>query len=136
MSRLLFLCVIAAPALGLAEPGTLKPAKVDFQRDVLPVLSTRCFHCHGPDEKAREAKLRLDMREDALRDRDGLQAIVPGNSKKSEIIERVTTTDEDDIMPPKKHDKPLTAAEVDVLKRWIDAGADYDVHWAFVPPKR
>src|SRR5688572_1918735 len=108
MSRIsLLIASWSLPLVALAEPGAAKPAKVDFRRDVLPVLSTRCFHCHGPDEGSREAKLRLDVREDALKDRDGFQAIVPGDIKKSEMIVRITSDDEDEVMPPKKHDKPL-----------------------------
>jgi mono/diheme cytochrome c family protein len=137
MSRIsLLIASWSLPLVALAEPGAAKPAKVDFRRDVLPVLSTRCFHCHGPDEGSREAKLRLDVREDALKDRDGFQAIVPGNIKKSEMIVRITSDDEDEVMPPKKHDRPLTAGEVDILKRWIESGADYELHWSFVKPKR
>ena len=119
-----------------AEPGAQKAAKLDFRRDVLPVLSARCFHCHGPDEEAREAKLRLDVREDAIKDRDGIQAIVPGDVKKSEVIVRITTDDEEEAMPPKKHDKPLTPGEVEILKQWVASGADYEQHWSFVKPKR
>ena len=136
MSRLIPFLFLSASWSALAEPGALKANKVDFRRDVLPVLSSRCFHCHGPDEGSREAKLRLDMRDDAIKDRDGIQAIVPGNSAKSEVFVRITSEDEDEAMPPKKHDKPLTKTEIDVLKRWIDAGAEYDLHWSFVAPKR
>jgi hypothetical protein len=132
----LLLASLSLPFVALAEPGAAKGAKVDFRRDVLPVLSTRCFHCHGPDEGSREAKLRLDVREDAIKDRDGFQAIVPGDIKKSEMIVRITSDDEDEVMPPKKHDKPLTPAEVDILKKWIESGADYELHWSFVKPKR
>lgn len=136
MRRFLFPIILASSAGVFAEPGAPKPSKVDFRRDVLPVLSSRCYHCHGPDEGSREAKLRLDVREDAIKDRDGIQAIVPGNSKLSEVVIRITSKDEDELMPPEKHDKPLTPAEIDVLKRWIDGGAEYDQHWAFVAPKR
>lgn len=136
MPRTALIPLLTLPLAALAEPGAIKANKVDFRRDVLPVLSSRCFHCHGPDEGSREAKLRLDVREDAIKDRSGIQAIVPGNSAKSEVFVRITTDDEDESMPPKKHDKPLTKAEVEVLKKWIDAGAEYDQHWSFVAPKR
>ena len=122
------------PVLAAAEPGAPIVKKVDFQREVLPVLSAKCFHCHGPDEHKREAKLRLDVREDALKDREGTRAIVPGNPKLSEVIERLTTDDEDDKMPPPKKDKPLTPAEVEIIRQWIAEGAPYEQHWSFVKP--
>lgn len=123
------------PLTALAEPGAQKAAKVDFRRDVLPVLSSKCFHCHGPDEHAREAKLRLDVRDDALKDRDGIKAIVPGDPKLSEVLVRITSKDEDEVMPPPKKEKGLTPAEVEVLRQWIAQGADYEQHWSFVKPK-
>ena len=107
---------------------------VDFRREVQPILSDKCFHCHGPDEKAREAKLRLDTPEGALRLRDGAAVIVPGNGAGSELILRVTSPHADEAMPPPESKLArLTPAEIDVLKRWIDAGARYEAHWAFVP---
>jgi hypothetical protein len=129
------LALLALPLAALAEPGAQKTIKVDFRRDVLPVLSKNCFHCHGPDDKAREAKLRLDVREDAIKDRDGIKAIVPGDPKLSEAIVRVTSKDEDEVMPPPKQDKPLSAAEVEILRQWIAQGANYEQHWSFVKPK-
>src|SRR5687768_4458443 len=103
MLRTVLIILLTLSGSTLAEPGAPKPGKVDFRRDVLPVLSSRCFHCHGPDDKAREAKLRLDVREDAIKDRDGFQAIIPGNSAESEAIIRITSKDEDEVMPPPKH---------------------------------
>ena len=131
--RFVILAVTLVPAFVLAEPGALKG--VDFRRDVLPVISSKCFHCHGPDEKARKAKLRLDVREDALLDRDGLRAVVPGDPAKSEMILRITSKDEEEVMPPPKEDKPLTAAEAEILRKWIAQGAEYSQHWAFVKPQ-
>lgn len=107
---------------------------VDFNRDIRPLLSNRCFLCHGPDEGNRKAKLRLDNREGALRDLDGYSAVVPGKPSMSEIIVRVL--DDDDPMPPTKHGKRLSAHEIDLLKRWVEQGATYDKHWAYVKPKR
>src|SRR5215216_4266815 len=112
-----FLLFLAVPLSALAESGAQKAAKVEFRRDVLPVLSAKCFHCHGPDEHSREAKLRLDVREDALKDRDGIKAIVPGNPKLSEVLLRVTSKDEDELMPPPKKEKALTPAEIEVLRQ-------------------
>ena len=107
--------------------------KVSFNKDVRPILST-CFYCHGPDEKHREAKLRLDVRESAIAERDGVRAIVPGKPDESELLQRVVSEDKDDVMPPPKAKKPLlTKKEVAVLRRWIEQGAEYEGHWAFQP---
>ena len=111
-------------------------AKVEFNRDIRPILSDTCFHCHGFDEKERKSGLRLDVRDDALkRAKSGAVAIVPGNIEKSELIARVMTTDEDDLMPPTKLHKPLTPHQKDLLKQWIAEGAEYQGHWAFITPK-
>ena len=112
------------------------PEKVSFNTHVRPILSNNCFYCHGPDEKHREAKLRLDVREDAVRDLGGYAAIVPGKPDASEIIKRITTDDEDDLMPPVKSKKKLTPEQKETLKRWIAQGASYERHWSFEPPKR
>ncbi|MFO1482324.1 MAG: DUF1553 domain-containing protein [Verrucomicrobiaceae bacterium] len=108
------------------------PAKVKFNRDVRPILSDKCFFCHGPDPKKREADLRLDMRDEALAGK----AFVPGKAEASELIQRVLTTDADDHMPPAKSKlSDLTAAEIAILKQWIDEGAEYEAHWSFIPLK-
>src|SRR3954453_4068937 len=110
---------------------------VDFNRDVRPLLSSKCFQCHGPDDQARKAKLRLDLRDAATKPgKSGQTPIVPGKADQSEIVRRATTSDEDDVMPPPKSGPPLTPAQVSVLKRWIDQGAPYAVHWAYVKPTR
>src|SRR5205085_3558077 len=98
-------------------------AQVDYGRDILPILSDNCYHCHGPDEKARKAKLRLDMKEGAFRTKDGVTVIVPGNSKKSELVRRITSSDPDDLMPPPKSNRKLTPKQIDLLTRWVDQGA-------------
>lgn len=108
------------------------PAKVKFNRDVRPILSDKCFFCHGPDPKKREADLRLDMRDEALE----AKAFVPGKAEISELIHRVLTTDADDHMPPAKSKLgDLTADEIAILKQWINEGAEYEAHWAFIPLK-
>jgi mono/diheme cytochrome c family protein len=123
-----------------ADADADKPAKaknadaVSFNRDVRPILSENCFACHGPDPKTREAGLRLDVREAAVADIDGYRAIVPGDHEASEIWLRMT--DELDPMPPVKSHKQLTPEEIDLLARWIDQGAAYERHWAYVPPTR
>ena len=109
----------------------------DFNREVRPILSNYCFKCHGPDDKTRKAKLRLDVRESALREADsGLKTIVPGQPDESEVIVRIFSKDPDEVMPPPSMKKDLTAAQRDILKRWIAAGAEYQPHWAFVKPQR
>jgi mono/diheme cytochrome c family protein len=115
-------------------PPSEKP--VDFVRDIRPILSDNCFKCHGPDEKERKAKLRLDVRDAAIAERDGGAAIVPGHPEKSTLIERLTTDDPEAVMPPPKTGKKLTPQQIDLLKNWIRQGASYVDHWAFVPPKR
>src|SRR5580765_1273782 len=112
-----------------ATPG---PSVIDFTRDVRPILSDNCYQCHGPDEQARKAKLRLDTKDGAFRIKDGKSIIIPGKSPESEIIRRVTQTDPDEMMPPPKSNRKLTAAQIDVLKRWVDQGAKWDLHWALV----
>lgn len=105
--------------------------------EVQRLLSDRCFLCHGPDEGTRQAELRLDMREEAVRNRDGVFIIKPGDPSASEILSRVTSNDKEVVMPPPDsgHDK-LTPDQVDLLRRWIQQGADWSAHWAFVAPVR
>ncbi|MCB1275642.1 DUF1553 domain-containing protein [Prosthecobacter sp.] len=127
MTRGLFVSILFFTTSLLAAP-----AKVKFNRDVRPILSDKCFFCHGPDPKKREADLRLDMRDEAL----AAKAFVPDKAEMSELIQRIVTTDEDDHMPPAKSKLgDLTAAEIAILKQWIDEGAEYEAHWSFIPLK-
>ena len=127
----------AACVLLLAVQPLRAADAVDFNREVRAILSENCFTCHGPDEKARKSELRLDVREAALKPaKSGAIAIVPGNTAKSELLKRITTKDDDDVMPPVKTGKKLTAAQIEVLRRWIEQGAKQAEHWAFVPPLR
>ncbi|HEX5052782.1 MAG TPA: PSD1 and planctomycete cytochrome C domain-containing protein [Planctomycetota bacterium] len=110
---------------------------VRYGRDVRPILADRCFRCHGPDAQAREADLRLDLREQALAARDGGAAIVPFDPAASLLWQRVCNEDADERMPPQRSGKPrLSPAELAVVADWILAGADYEPHWAFVAPRR
>ncbi len=112
-------------------------AKVDFSRDILPILSDRCFLCHGPDADARAADLRLDRFEWATAELDsGTKAIVPGAPNASELVRRITSRDDSEQMPPPDSGKTLSAGEVELLTRWIAQGAQYKQHWAFEPIKR
>jgi mono/diheme cytochrome c family protein len=122
--------------LALAFPAAAAPAP-DFQREVRPILSRQCFACHGPDEHARKANLRLDLRDAALAPaKSGQRAVVPGKPEQSELVRRITSTDHNKLMPPPETKKQLTAAEADTLRRWVTAGADYQPHWAFIKPKQ
>jgi hypothetical protein len=144
MKRILVLLGIAtlagavlAQQRGRPAPAPKTAGKVQFGRDILPILSTNCFACHGPDEKARKAKLRLDLAETALRKlRSGEYAVVPGHPEKSELIARIFSKDASERMPPPKSNHKLKESEKQLLKRWIAEGAEYQRHWAFVAPKR
>ena len=119
-----------------AEPGPSPRRKVDFNREVRPILAKNCFACHGQDEAKRAKGLRLDVREAATKPlKSGETAIVPGDTESSALIIRVTEDDETVRMPPAKTGNRLAPAEVDVLKRWIDQGAEYARHWAWIPPE-
>src|SRR5688572_24462015 len=110
------------------------PEQISYNRHVRPILSNNCFYCHGPDEKHREADLRLDIRDGATADLGGHAAIVPGKPAESMILARVTARDDDERMPPPHSKKPpLTADQVEILRRWIAQGAEYEGHWAFLP---
>lgn len=109
---------------------------VDFQRDIRPILSNACFDCHGPDAKARKAKLRLDLpARDALVGGDKA-IIVPGRPEQSELMRRITAADAAERMPPAKHTRQLKAGEIELLRRWIVQGAKWQTHWALTPPGR
>ncbi|MCB1233654.1 MAG: DUF1549 domain-containing protein [Verrucomicrobiae bacterium] len=129
--RGLLAAVVFVPLAAGAEPP------VDFAREIRPILSDRCFKCHGFDDLTREADLGLHTREFATADLGGYRAVEPGNPEKSEIIARMITDDPDDLMPPAKSNKPkLTEKEIALFNRWIAEGAKYEQHWAFLPPVR
>jgi hypothetical protein len=115
-----------------AAPANGGNAKIEYNRDVRPILSDNCFYCHGPDDAKRKGKFRLDQRESAI----AKGAIVPGKPADSTLVDRIQTSDPDDIMPPPETHKTLTAAQKDVLKRWVDQGAEYKPHWSFIAPVR
>jgi len=109
-------------------------APIEFARDVRPILSDRCFACHGPDAAKREAGLRLDLRDAAIKKlASGHAAIVPGDSSQSELVRRLTVHDLDQRMPPAASKLSVSPSEVEVLRRWIDEGAAYTLHWSFEP---
>ena len=103
-------------------------AQVSFNDDIRPLLSNSCYRCHGPDEGDRKGKLRLDTREGALHERKGFAAIVPGNLEDSELIYRIVTDDEDEVMPPPGKGDRFTKEQIELFKQWIQEGANYEVH--------
>ncbi|MEQ1850115.1 MAG: DUF1553 domain-containing protein [Chthoniobacteraceae bacterium] len=130
-SAAVFLVFLPVGAAGDDPPG------VDFSRDILPILSETCFQCHGPDENAREAELRLDTKEGAHgAGESGKKVVIPGRSSESELIRRITATDPDDLMPPRKSNRKLTGPQIEMLKRWVDTGAPWGKHWAYEAPRR
>ncbi|MCI0359800.1 MAG: DUF1549 domain-containing protein, partial [Planctomycetaceae bacterium] len=117
--------------LSAEEPQKSKP-QISFTRQIKPILSNKCFVCHGPDEKERKAELRLDIRDEAVP-----SVIKPGDSAHSEMVVRVTSDDPELKMPPVKSKRPvLTADEIALIRKWIDQGAVYDAHWSYVKPTR
>ena len=129
--------LVGLVALGAGMPrargadASPSPA-IEFNRDIRPILSENCFACHGPDSAARKADLRLDRREVAVE----LEAIVPNDPEASELVARIESDDPVQRMPPKSVNKTLTAAQKELLKRWIAAGAEYQPHWSLIAPKR
>ena len=119
------------------EPGTPKARTVDFNRDVRPILAKNCFACHGQDEAKREANgLRLDQRESAVKPlKSGETAIVPGDADSSALFLRVAEEDDTLRMPPRKSGNRLSPSEVEILRGWIEQGANYAPHWALVAPR-
>lgn len=135
MKYTVFILTVISMVGGPCRDTAAKEA-VDFNRDVRPLLSDRCFSCHGPDEEHREADLRLDRAEELLKDRDGSPAVVPGDADKSTLLQRILSDDPDLRMPPVDSGKSMKPAEIDILRRWITDGATITDHWAFVPPQR
>ncbi|MDV6032185.1 MAG: DUF1549 domain-containing protein [Phycisphaera sp. RhM] len=127
--------LVAADAQPIESSGSGQADvhRVDFNRDVRPILAKHCFTCHGPDEGTREADLRLDTQAGSRQDQGGYQAIKPGAAEESELILRVTSDDEDLRMPPSDGHPPLGEAEIATLRRWINSGGQYEVHWSFQP---
>jgi len=122
-----------------ALPAAEKPAagSIDYNRQIRPLLSNHCFKCHGPDAAQRQGGFRLDVRDSALAAAEsGARPIVPGDQGRSELLRRITATSADEQMPPPDENKPLTAADKQLLAQWIAEGAKYQTHWAFVAPQR
>jgi hypothetical protein len=118
--------------LAVSGPAVWAADKLEYNRDIRPILAENCFACHGPDKNTRKAELRLDVREEAIK----AGAIVPGKPAECELLDKIFAQEPTERMPPPRSGKKLTAAQKELLKRWIAAGAEYQPHWAFIPPKR
>ena len=136
LATLLATIVVAASSpVRAAEPPI--PARIEFNRDVRPILSDTCFHCHGPDKNARQAELRLDIREEAVKAAgSGETPIVPGKAEESALVQRVFSEDGEVVMPPRESHKTLTPRQKEILKEWVAQGAEYQQHWSFEPPAK
>ena len=128
--RALILALSASPGKAVEKP------RVDYGRDVRPILSENCFHCHGQDSKKRMAGLRLDSAEGALALRGGRAALVPGKPEASGIYQRITAEHTARKMPPVSSNRSLTEEQIAILKQWIEDGGEYSRHWAFTAPSR
>lgn len=133
----LWLTVLTAIGLATIGRAATPPAAVpvDFVKDVRPILTDNCFSCHGPDDKTRKGKLRLDLKDEANKaGKSGRPAIIPGKPEESELVKRLVTGDADDLMPPAKSKRVLSAAQIETIRRWVAEGAPYTSHWAFEKP--
>jgi Protein of unknown function (DUF1553)/Protein of unknown function (DUF1549)/Concanavalin A-like lectin/glucanases superfamily/Planctomycete cytochrome C len=129
-----WLIILALILAGLPVRRAFAAAAVDFSLQIRPLLADRCFKCHGPDDRTRKAKLRLDLAESAFAPRgQGSYAIVPGHPERSELWRRINAADEDERMPPLASKLSLTPEEKDLLRQWIQLGAEYKPHWSFIP---
>ncbi len=132
------MCLLAGP-LGIRAAQSGAPpmvSPVTFNRDIRPILSDNCYSCHGPDKDKRKAKLRLDTHDglfDAIKDR---RPIFPGKPEQSEIYRRIISTDPDELMPKSGSGKTLSPRQIALIKRWIEQGAKWEGHWAYIPPIR
>lgn len=134
--QFLTLFVVVTPSLAAAPAAGTAGTKVDFSAEIRPIIAKKCYHCHGPDESSRKAKLRLDSFDEATRARRAGAAVVPGRPDESLLVKRVLAHAEDEVMPPPETKNPLTAGEVALLQRWIAQGANYTPHWAWIKPVR
>ncbi|MEZ5044355.1 MAG: PSD1 and planctomycete cytochrome C domain-containing protein [Saprospiraceae bacterium] len=134
----LFLLILVFIWQCSANPGQLAKGELDFNFHIRPILSDKCFKCHGPDANKREADLRLDTKEGAfaaLKDQPGHFALVPGKPRESEVFQRITSSDTSLLMPPPEANLTLSQREIDLIEKWISQGAEYKPHWSFIPPK-
>jgi hypothetical protein len=129
--------VLPIVAIFIASHTSLRAAdNVDFNRDIRPLLSDHCYQCHGPDEKQRKAKLRLDTKDGLFTKREDGIPVVPSHLDQSDLYRRITAKNENERMPPPDKGKKLTETQIALLKRWIEQGAQYKGHWAYIAPTR
>ena len=135
--RLLLSLSLAVIFLSAPGFGKEKPGEVDFLEDVRPILAGKCFPCHGPDKAKRKSSLRLDTAAGVFSKRkSGHRVVVPGDPDASLLIERIETSDQDELMPPVDSELALSPVQVDILRRWVDSGAQWKEHWAYKVPVR
>ena len=136
-AMLVCLCVaMLGLPLTFAEHHETAQAPVDYNLDIRPILSNNCYACHGPDEKSRQAGLRLDTKTGAFSEPSGYPIITPGKPEESELYNRIISEDENYQMPPADFNKTLTPEQIEKIKRWISEGATWKEHWAFTTPVR
>jgi len=131
VSRLVFVMIVTTAVLWAAGDDQ---TPVRFNRDIKPILTDACYHCHGPDPESRKGKLRLDVEEGFFGSREGGPIVVRGKPEASRLLTRLTTKDADELMPPAKTKKVLTAAQIDLVRRWVAQGAVMEKHWSFSAP--
>ncbi|MFL3667147.1 MAG: c-type cytochrome domain-containing protein, partial [Verrucomicrobiota bacterium] len=132
MSLLFGTAILALPLNSIATTDATKERPVNFNQAISPILSKHCLECHGPDANQRKARLRLDIYDKAISPRKSKPAaILPGNSAESLLVERITSKNSDERMPPPGNGTKLSEIEIEMLKTWIDEGASYQRHWAF-----
>ncbi len=133
-----FLCTCLFFSISTVSAVAAEPAanRVEFNRDIRPILSDVCFQCHGPDKNQRKADLRLDVKDGVYKDRGGYALVTPGKLDESELYSRLVDTDEKQRMPPTNALRQLTKAEIDLFKRWIEQGGEWQGHWAYLKPDR
>lgn len=137
ITNLIVACSCVTAVLLAARHSARADDPPQFNRDIQPILADHCLACHGPDGQARQAGLRLDRSESAFAAAEsGAVAIVPGDPGRSELVARILSDDPDLQMPPAEADKPLSAEQKQTLQRWIEEGAEYEAHWALIPPVR
>ena len=128
-----FRAALAFAGLLLAVTSRLSAeAVIEFNRDVRPILSDKCFACHGPDKGKRKGDLRLDIEKAAFAEREGRRAIVAGKLDDSELYKRITHSSKRKRMPPEKFGKSLSQGEIDILRKWIEQGARWQAHWSAI----
>src|SRR5262245_42569447 len=124
ISWLLAVLLICPLEASESAKSATEATKVDFNRDIRPIFSQHCYACHGPDEQRRKAGLRLDLQEGAFKElKSGNHALVAGEPSKGTLVERISATDPEEVMPPPKHNKPLKPEQIVLLTRWVQEGA-------------